>query len=55
MARAPDVTAGLQSYQSERTLEVLKLQSAARNRMEWFENVERYTDFEPLAVRLQPA
>ena len=26
---------------------MLKLQSAARNRMEWFENVERYTHLPP--------
>ena len=30
-----------------RTLEALKLQSAARNRMEWFENVARYEHLEP--------
>jgi len=41
------VRSGLESYQSERSLEALKLQSAARNRMEWFENVARYTHFEP--------
>jgi len=37
----------LQAYHAERSLEVLKLQSAARNRMEWFENVERYTHLPP--------
>src|SRR5690349_852408 len=42
VAHASDVRAGLDSYQAERSLEALKLQSAARNRMEWFENVERY-------------
>jgi anthraniloyl-CoA monooxygenase len=47
LARATDVRAGLETYQSERSLEALKLQSAARNRMEWFENVARYTHFEP--------
>ena len=47
VARASDVPAGLESYQAERTVEALKLQSAARNRMEWFENVTRYTNFEP--------
>jgi anthraniloyl-CoA monooxygenase len=47
VARATDVPAGLVSYQSERSLEALKLQSAARNRMEWFENVARYTHLEP--------
>ncbi len=37
----------LNAYQQERNLEVLKLQSAARNRMEWFENVARYAQLEP--------
>ena len=37
----------LSAYQQERSLEVLKLQSAARNRMEWFENVARYAHLEP--------
>jgi anthraniloyl-CoA monooxygenase len=37
----------LKAYHAERSLEVLKLQSAARNRMEWFENVERYTHLPP--------
>ena len=32
---------------SERRVEVLKLQSAARNSTEWFENVARYTHLEP--------
>ena len=31
----------------ERHVEVLKLQSAARNRMEWFENVRRYVHLPP--------
>jgi anthraniloyl-CoA monooxygenase len=47
VARARDVPAGLASYQTERSLEALKLQSAARNRMEWFENVGRYARLEP--------
>ena len=34
-------------YQSERNLEVLKLQNSARNSTEWFETVERYLHFEP--------
>ena len=37
----------LTGYQEARRLEVLKLQSAARNSMEWFENVPRYVHFEP--------
>ena len=48
VAGASDVSAGLQSYQEERSVEALKLQSAARNRMQWFENVERYVHLEPL-------
>jgi anthraniloyl-CoA monooxygenase len=47
LAGASDVTAGLERYREERNLEALKLQSAARNRMEWFENVARYTHLEP--------
>ncbi|HEY0063912.1 MAG TPA: bifunctional salicylyl-CoA 5-hydroxylase/oxidoreductase [Telluria sp.] len=36
----------LDAYQSARSVEVLKIQSAARNSMEWFENVDRYTAME---------
>lgn len=35
--------AALARYQQARQVEVIKLQSAARNSMEWFENVARYT------------
>jgi anthraniloyl-CoA monooxygenase len=38
-----DTRAALDAYQASRAVEVLKIQSAARNSMEWFENVERYT------------
>ena len=48
IARGGDVSGALQRYQEERELEALKLQSAARNRMEWFENVARYAHLEPL-------
>ena len=37
-----DLAAALDAYQASRTTEVLKIQSAARNSMEWFENVARY-------------
>ncbi|BAL24176.1 bifunctional salicylyl-CoA 5-hydroxylase/oxidoreductase [Azoarcus sp. KH32C] len=37
----------LARYQAEREIEALKLQSAARNRMTWFENVENYVHMEP--------
>jgi anthraniloyl-CoA monooxygenase len=47
VAHASDVPAGLARYQEERSLEALKLQSAARNRMRWFEEVARYVNFEP--------
>ncbi|BBB60437.1 bifunctional hydroxylase/oxidoreductase [Undibacterium sp. KW1] len=36
----------LEAYQDLRSIEVLKIQSAARNSMEWFENVLRYTAME---------
>lgn len=42
-----DVEMALQQYQEEREIEALKLQSAARNRMEWFEEIERYVKLEP--------
>jgi len=44
----PDVERALERYQQEREVEALRLQSAARNRMEWFENVERYVHLDPL-------
>lgn len=37
----------LDAYQAEREVEVLKLQSAARNSTEWFETVDRYVELEP--------
>src|SRR6266852_355496 len=42
-----DISDALQRYQEEREIEALKLQSAARNRMEWFEQVERYVHLDP--------
>lgn len=42
-----DVERSLEAYHRERELEALRLQSAARNRMEWFENVARYTVLPP--------
>lgn len=41
-----DLRSALQAYQDVREIEVLKLQNAARNSTEWFENVKRYTAFE---------
>jgi anthraniloyl-CoA monooxygenase len=47
VAAGGDLDSALNAYHAERSLEVLKLQSAARNRMEWFENVARYTHLPP--------
>lgn len=44
---AARLTQALENYQSERSRELLRLQNAARNRMEWFENLSRYTHLEP--------
>jgi anthraniloyl-CoA monooxygenase len=41
-----DTRKALDAYQASRSVEVLKIQSAARNSMEWFENVERYSALE---------
>ena len=38
----------LRRYQDERRLEVLRLQSAARSSLEWFEQCERYLDLHPV-------
>jgi len=42
------IEAAVEQYQRERSTEALRLQSAARNRMEWFENVARYVHLDPL-------
>jgi anthraniloyl-CoA monooxygenase len=44
---AGDLGAALAAYETERRIEVLRLQSAARNSTEWFENVARYARFPP--------
>jgi anthraniloyl-CoA monooxygenase len=36
----------LQAYEARRSVEVLKIQNAARNSTEWFENVDRYSSME---------
>ena len=43
----PPLTRALQRYQDERSTEALRLQNAARNSMEWFENVRRYIHLPP--------
>lgn len=42
----PDLERALTRYQDERMTEALRLQNAARNSMEWFENVRRYIGLE---------
>lgn len=44
----PDLSAAFRRYEDERRLEVLRLQSAARNSTEWFEEVERYLHLDPV-------
>ena len=42
-----DLPHALSKYEEIRSVEVLKIQNAARNSTEWFESVERYAAFEP--------
>src|SRR5687767_7883687 len=42
-----NLDAAFASYEAERRTEALRLQNAARNSMEWFENVRRYMTLEP--------
>jgi anthraniloyl-CoA monooxygenase len=44
----PSLEDAFRRYQEERRVEVLRLQSAARNSLEWFEQVERYLDMPPI-------
>ncbi|RUM27115.1 bifunctional salicylyl-CoA 5-hydroxylase/oxidoreductase [Rhizobium vallis] len=44
----PTLEEAFRRYQEERRVEVLRLQSAARNSLQWFEEVERYLGMEPL-------
>ncbi len=44
----PTMVTAFERYQQERRLEVLRLQSAARNSLEWFEDIERYLGFDPV-------
>ena len=46
-ANPNDIGAALSRYQAERSVEVLKLQNAARNSTEWFEHVDRYATLAP--------
>ncbi|HBL28575.1 MAG TPA: bifunctional salicylyl-CoA 5-hydroxylase/oxidoreductase [Acidobacteria bacterium] len=47
LEREPDLSKALPAYEEERRVEALRLQNAARNSMEWFENVRRYIGLEP--------
>jgi anthraniloyl-CoA monooxygenase len=44
----PTIAAACAKYEDARRTEVLRLQSAARNSLEWFENVERYLHLDPV-------
>jgi anthraniloyl-CoA monooxygenase len=44
----PTLAAAFAKYEDARRTEVLKLQSAARNSLEWFEDVERYLKLDPV-------
>lgn len=54
LQRVDDLPTALREYEAERKVEVLKLQNAARNSTDWFENVTRYTalDAEQFAYSL---
>ncbi len=45
--RALGMRGVLDAYQKTRAIGVLRIQSSARNSMEWFENVARYADLDP--------
>ncbi|MDB5042499.1 MAG: NADH:flavin oxidoreductase/NADH oxidase [Candidatus Eremiobacteraeota bacterium] len=47
LERNPELTRAFEEYEAERRIEVLRLQNAARNSTEWFENVARYASLEP--------
>ena len=47
LQRNNDLARAFEEYEAERRIEVLRLQNAARNSTEWFENVVRYAGLEP--------
>jgi len=48
IAKHPDdLRAALSDYEAVRSIEVLRIQNAARNSTEWFENVKRYVNLPP--------
>ncbi len=48
LTECDDMSEAFRRYQEDRRLDVLRLQSAARNSTEWFEQVERYLDLDPV-------
>lgn len=46
-ANPDNLQEALEHYESIRSVQVLRIQNAARNSTEWFENVERYAGLEP--------
>lgn len=46
-ANPGDLAGALREYEARRSVEVLKIQNAARNSTEWFENVERHARLAP--------
>ncbi|MCW5664563.1 MAG: bifunctional salicylyl-CoA 5-hydroxylase/oxidoreductase [Piscinibacter sp.] len=46
-AHPGDLAGALAAYEAQRGVEVLKIQNAARNSTEWFENVERHARLAP--------
>jgi anthraniloyl-CoA monooxygenase len=47
LAEGRPLEEALAAYQEERRTDALRLQNAARNSMEWFENVRRYVHLDP--------
>jgi anthraniloyl-CoA monooxygenase len=47
LGEEPALESALERYQEERRTDALRLQNAARNSMEWFENVRRYVHLDP--------
>ncbi len=47
LGEEPGLATALERYQEERRTDALRLQNAARNSMEWFENVRRYVHLDP--------
>ena len=46
----PTMQAAFEKYEDARRFEVLRLQSAARNSLEWFEEIERYLHLDPVQL-----